>query len=281
MSKQTNVSRDDVYRVADTMTAEGLKPSVRNVQAQLGGGSHSTITRHLRTWRGRQEGDRALEVPGSLLDAISAYAGESVARKTRELSDRLEAAEVDLEHLSAVVAAAEKEIESLQSKLQAANQKRNRAEDLVADLKSGNQRFQEQLETKSSDVQTALRDLAEASAQAEAGRAMAERESLRADQLGERLHKQQTLIDQLRKEKVELEGRLATALSERQDLESQVAELTRSLERSARAESDLNATLHRSVQDLREQLEGERQERMALAEKLVELTASQAGKDKR
>lgn len=275
MSKQSNISREDVFRVADAMAAEGLRPSVRNVQMQLGGGSHSTITRHLRTWRERQGSGQTLKVPGSLLDAISAYVGDSVVRKTRELSERLAAAEADLDHLSSLVAARDKEIESLRSELKVNKQKFQQAEGLLSDLESRNQRLQEQIETRSSDLQVAVRDLAQASAQIEVSRAMADRECSRADQHAEELQQQQKVIEELRKEKVELAGRLAAISSERQSLQAQVGELTRSVERAGRIESELNATLRQSIADLQEQLEGERRERMALAERLVDSTALQ------
>ncbi len=272
MSKQSNVTREDVYRVADSMVAEGLRPSVRNVQAQLGGGSHSTITRHLKAWRERQGGSAGLEVPGTVIDAITSYVNEVVVRRTQQLSQRLEATESDLAHLADLLGSREREIESLRSDLTAADDRLRSAEVLAANRQAELQRLQGLLETKAAELQEALQHLAQASAQTEVARAVTDKESLWADQIEKARQVAEEQLKVLRGEKVELERRLAATAAECQRLQSQVVELTRSLERSSSAESDLNAALRDSVNDLRQQLERERQERVDLADKLVQLT---------
>lgn len=274
MSQQSNVTREDVYRVADSMVAEGLKPSVRNVQTQLGGGSHSTITRHLKAWRERQGGSAGLEVPGTVLDAIGSYINEAVARKTQQLSQRLESTDSDLAHLADLLGSREREIESLRSDLAAANDQLRHVEALAANRQAELQRLQELLETKAAELQETLQHLAQTSAQAEAARAMTDKESLRPAQLEESRQAVEEQMKVLRAEKVDLERRLAAEAAECRRFQNQVTELTRSLERSASAESDLNATLRDSLNDLRQQLERERQERVALADKLVQLTTA-------
>lgn len=209
-----------------------------------------------------------------MLDAISLHVTDSVARKTQQLSERLEAAETDLTHLADVLGAREREIESLRSDLATADDRLKHAEELAANHQAELERLQVLLETKTAELQEVLQNLGQASASVEVTRSVVERETQRAVQLDEMLRTTQEQLQAIRGEKVDLEGRLAAMTAEYQRLQSQVTELTHSLERSAGVESDLNAALRDSVNDLRQQLERECRERIALANKLVQLTTS-------
>jgi colicin import membrane protein len=86
------VTRDQVFEAADTLLAEGRKPTVKLVRERIGG-SFSTITPHLAEWkdaRAGASGESAPEMPAPVAAAsqvmwVSAWnAGQEVLRAERE-----------------------------------------------------------------------------------------------------------------------------------------------------------------------------------------------------
>jgi len=123
MGREATITAEQVYAIADTMRAEGIKPTLRGVRERLGGvGSMGTITKLLQRWKAGQEQQPspALAVPPLLQRAIVDWMAQelSAARATleAELADQQQAA-TDLatenERQADLIAAREDEIEAL------------------------------------------------------------------------------------------------------------------------------------------------------------------------
>jgi len=276
MSDQPDVTQDQVFRTADAMAAEGLKPSVRLVRTQLGDrGSLTTVAKHLRTWREQRELEESGYLPPALLKLIAEHIRTITDQKTKDLTSRTQLAQADMEHLAACTEAAEKKAQVLGAELAGVREAFTRSLSQESDLEAKLQRSQDDARQMAAELRATLEKLARASAQAETNQATAEKADLRAEYLAQQLNDAQSTIEKIRASHAALEGQLATAQAGKAAVESRVDDLTRSLQQSTRSESDLNAALRHSLENVQGQLEIERQERKALAERFLAL-ASQA-----
>lgn len=123
MGRDAAITAEQVNAIADTMKAEGLKPTLRSVRERLGGvGSMGTISKLLQRWKAAQDQQPSptLAVPPALQRAIVDWMALelSAARATleAELAD-LQQAAADLatenERQLELIAARDDEIEAL------------------------------------------------------------------------------------------------------------------------------------------------------------------------
>jgi len=272
--KHNHVTLEDVFRAADAIAADGGRPSVRNIQAQLGGGSPNTVTPHLRAWREHQEQKSAGDVPPALLKAISTHVQDVAARKTNALTDRLASVEEDLDHLAVTTTAAEEKARLLEVELASTRESLARSQASGDDLTHQLQSSREQLAEVNGELRSTLEKLARQSAQAEASESLAAAANLRADYLQQQLDSATASVEEVRASKAELEGKLAAAVATNENLQIRIDDLTRSLQQSTRAETELNVGLRHSLQSLNEQLETERKARLALEQRLLDLAGA-------
>jgi chromosome segregation ATPase len=69
------LSEADVWHAADELVKAEENPTIERIRARLGGGSQTTIVRHLKTWRAERDGPQRLElpdVPGDVAEAFRA-----------------------------------------------------------------------------------------------------------------------------------------------------------------------------------------------------------------
>ena len=91
-------SLEAVCETADTLVAEGLEPSIVAVQTRIGGGSYSTVKKHLTAWA-EKRAKAALSTPavptevttkaqefGRVVWAIAATAAQQEIQKAQELA---------------------------------------------------------------------------------------------------------------------------------------------------------------------------------------------------
>ena len=105
-----------VFEAAHALASAGTEPSIRTVQAKIGGGSYTTIKRHLDVWTARTVmlSQAAVETPGFVLEK-SAELGRSLwTLAMREASKQTQAAK---ESAEGKVAAISKELQFAQSEI--------------------------------------------------------------------------------------------------------------------------------------------------------------------
>jgi colicin import membrane protein len=59
---RTGITGDQVFAAADDLAAEGIQPTVKLVRDRIGG-SYSTITPHLATWKEERRGQAVANIP--------------------------------------------------------------------------------------------------------------------------------------------------------------------------------------------------------------------------
>ncbi|MEX3614439.1 MAG: DNA-binding protein [Burkholderia gladioli] len=85
------ITRDAVWKIADELNAEGIKPTLNAVRKKLGAGSFTTISDAMTEWKERQR-EKALPavepLPAELTGAVNHLAGEiwTTARQAAERS---------------------------------------------------------------------------------------------------------------------------------------------------------------------------------------------------
>lgn len=100
---RSGVRYEDVQRAIDDLLARGESPSVQKVREELGTGSFTTISEHLRLWRTRREENRDLPPPRGMPEALQALAealwdraqeaaGEALTHYREEANRQVEAA---------------------------------------------------------------------------------------------------------------------------------------------------------------------------------------------
>lgn len=97
------VSYEQVKAAADTLVAEGRKPTLRAVREQLGGtGSPNTIQRHLTKWRdARPQGPTVtVELPQTIIREIHAEIARAADTARAEIQERLAESEQEAADLA-------------------------------------------------------------------------------------------------------------------------------------------------------------------------------------
>jgi colicin import membrane protein len=156
---RTGITRDQVFEAADQLAAEGIQPTVKLVRERVGG-SYSTITPHLATWKDERRGQAIANVPDmpeSVATAsrqvwVAAWKGAEDLIKTerdgltaarREMeSERAEMAS-EISDLDAKLETALSERDTLTSSLKDEREKLEEAQEELAHLRVDNARLEE------------------------------------------------------------------------------------------------------------------------------------------
>lgn len=177
MGRRALFSQEEVFQTADRLAAEGKEVSATTLLAALGGGSLTTIYKHLTAWlEARPKSDPALapiEIPDMVQGAFTAAWRTAVLEATREVA--------------VIKEKAAEEVKTAQKKFQEALEQIERLE---REGEADGAQI-EGLTSRIGELEAALHKL-----ESEASGHKAS-----ADQLREQVKAQQEDLDQLRKEK--------------------------------------------------------------------------------
>lgn len=67
---RTGITYDDVAQTATALLARGENPTIQRIREQLGSGSNTTISNHLRLWQQQRREDGALSLPPALPEQL-------------------------------------------------------------------------------------------------------------------------------------------------------------------------------------------------------------------
>ena len=86
-------TKELVSEAASTLVAEGIEPSIVTVQSRIGGGSYTTIKRHLDEWSKEQalSAKQAIETPAFVVDRSAELGRELWVLAMREASKETQA----------------------------------------------------------------------------------------------------------------------------------------------------------------------------------------------
>lgn len=201
MGRKAISSQQDVFAAADAMAAEGLEVTASALLTKLGGGSLTTIYKHLDNWRAANPAAAAAGMPIDIPDPVQgAFAA----------AWRVAATEAGREITAAKEKAAE-EVKTAQKQFQEAFQSIERLE---AEAEADGARIEE-LETKGSKLEESLH-------QSENERAAL---AATGDQQRQRIEAQDTELKRLREELEQQRKEQQTTTKEREKLIKEAAEL--------------------------------------------------------
>ena len=188
------VTQQAVTEVADALLAEGLDPSIMNVQSRIGGGSYSTVKRYLDVWKqARAEMQAAAtDIPPAIQAKGQEFAQAVWAMACRAAQQEVhtikESAKAEVAAVRADLANAHTEIARLESvetaqvaTIEAQQAKLREVELSLADAQAQARRVPELEQTLNqlrTELQTSRKDATDKAV--EAGRLAGEAEALRA-----------------------------------------------------------------------------------------------------
>lgn len=73
------ITTQDIHATADKLKADGINPTLANIRSALGGGSFTTISEAMKSWRQEHEQQTQLkqvEIPSHLNDRLQSLGGE-------------------------------------------------------------------------------------------------------------------------------------------------------------------------------------------------------------
>lgn len=117
------VTEEAVAEVAQQLVEAGEEPSIIRIQALIGGGSFSTVKKHLDAWKARrQAASPAIEAPPLIADRASEFGRqlwqEAVSLASRETARVREEAQRQIDEARAATAEAEQIIARLEAELE-------------------------------------------------------------------------------------------------------------------------------------------------------------------
>lgn len=266
MGREATITAEQVTAIADTMKAEGIKPTLRGVRERLGNvGSMGTINKLLQRWRAGQERQpsAALAVPPALQRSIVDWMDQELtaARATleAELADQQQAA-TDLatenERQAELIAGREEEIEALSIDKAEAEGK---AGQLSADLDA----TREEAARERHAAEQARTELAKAQLRLEAmPRLESDLAAVRAE------------LDKERQTRVTAEQSAAVLAAQKEDLSKRLADATARADRSEDALTKQQSRAEQVTADLQARLDKLAGE---LGDTKAALRASEAG----
>ncbi|MFC6281161.1 DNA-binding protein [Polaromonas aquatica] len=141
-------TKEIVFEAADALLADGTEPSILTVQAKIGGGSYTTIKRHLDDWTAKNviAAQAAVETPGFVLEKSAELGRTLWAMAIREANKETQAAKD----------AAEDKVASIGKELAFAQSEIRRMEEVEEDQNRVLERTTEQLSRAVADMTDAL-----------------------------------------------------------------------------------------------------------------------------
>lgn len=124
---RVGVRFDEVAAVADSMKADGIIPSIKNVRERLGTGSDSTVHKHLTAWRETcpQLVAVAAEMPASIIQAFGMEILRARSEARAELENRLVLIQAEAAELAASGELLETELDKLREEFSALSSDRD------------------------------------------------------------------------------------------------------------------------------------------------------------
>lgn len=243
------VTYTEVATAADRLVSEGQSPTIDRIREAVGGGSKSTLAPLLKRWRATQEGDgegRAVGLPTALVEAVKAL----YEQVEQGADHRIAVAQQDFtaahEKLQQALAAADKQIAELTGR-------RDEVTQLLEAVEAQNQQLQQALAEAEKGAVKREAQLSTATIRIdELKAALAEARQENRDIRGHFEHYQQRIAEDRERER-------ANTRALTQQLEGQLAQVTRELTAAEEALADVRSARiqdQEQLMELREAVQG-------------------------
>ncbi|WP_017431408.1 DNA-binding protein [Vreelandella jeotgali] len=232
---------DKIHAAADHIAAQGERPTLARVRKMLGGGSFSTISEAMQSWRAEQAQEHALaevEVPEAISERVEQLKSAAWESAMTEAEKRLSAERAALEEVQADAAGEvaeareavdmlEAEAEQRDGELETLREQLSDAESLAKEAIAARQRAEQQRDADASRLGERIEGLEARLGDAQESRENAEAREAAIGKTLERVRYQLGEAEQCNadaaqlKERVEgLEARLADAQESRKNAET-------------------------------------------------------------
>jgi len=131
----------DIHAIADRLAEAGLRPTLAAVRKELGGGSFTTISEAMKSWRETQQEEHALgevQVPETVSERLgqlqAALWQAAVGEAERRLATERDALAQAKEEASAAVSEAQEAVETLEAEAQERESQIQQLQSSCADL---------------------------------------------------------------------------------------------------------------------------------------------------
>jgi len=224
------IEYDKVVEVCEKLKVAGVKPTQRNVRAELGTGSMTTILSHINEWKEQQSfsSNSELELPAATISSIKKAMNDAVETSTQQLQAELSDTKNQVKENIELLFSMETNIEDLekenQKQIDLAEARELELEKSLAasknqieELQAQNKALNEKLEISVTGQELARTETAKAQMQLE-----------RSDKAYDKAEKQ---IDDLTKEVNDLKGSIVIAEKEASSATSVSTEQTKTIDR--------------------------------------------------
>lgn len=215
------ISYEQVASAAESIKAEGGKPTLAAIHARLGSGSMSTITKFMQRWKGEQPQQQTSEVvlpeqmKAAIIQEMERYASQRVA----VVRDELDEATQTIESLTT-------ESETLEDAVLHAEAEASKWRGLADDRKELAQRQEaeiQRLKGERSELKAAIECLTMDLATSRASAEILEREKAEMKELQKTLMDAQAAVSRLEAQKESLTERVGELKDEVKELKAQTS----------------------------------------------------------
>ncbi|RUR32738.1 DNA-binding protein [Vreelandella andesensis] len=256
------LTHEQVHSTADQIAAQGEKPTLASIRKALGGGSFTTISEAMQSWRQQQQKEHALaeiRVPEAVTERLQQLQAAAWRTAMEEAERRLSAERAALNESQASAQAAVHEAQEAVNTLETEAEQKDTdvrrlqtqvetAEAVAKDALSGKREAQQQLDSTKAQLEERIAGLEQRLTDAIEARKAAEQREVAAN---EKLTARDDKLEALRDRLAEAETKIATAEARTDErAEALRTEVARHQEEVAQ----LNATVKAQETQYQEQL---------------------------
>lgn len=273
---------EQIHSTADRLNAEGVKPTLAKVRAALGGGSFTTISEAMQSWKREQQEEQELqqvELPSDITERLQSLGAQIWEAASAIANDRLI---TEREALATVKTEALADVEEAKEAVKTLEFEQNDLMEALEEATTENKKVSEQLNAITEEYNNfkekqATDKAAEASKLAAAVNKL-EREQERTSSAQERVKELQLQIEEIRLNQSNLIEQLATAKEQNKSLTTDAKRLTNerddnikklsiAVAEQAKTQKELSVTAGK-LEVIEQQFEALKDERVSLAAQL-------------
>lgn len=273
---------EQIHSTADRLNAEGVKPTLAKVRAALGGGSFTTISEAMQSWKREQQEEQELqqvELPSDITERLQSLGAQIWEAASAIANDRLI---TEREALATVKTEALADVEEAKEAVKTLEFEQNDLMEALEEATTENTKVSKQLNAITEEYNNfkekqATDKAAEASKLAAAVNKL-EREQERTSSAQERVKELQLQIEEIRLNQSNLIEQLATAKEQNKSLTTDAKRLTNerddnikklsiAVAEQAKTQKELSVTAGK-LEVIEQQFEALKDERVSLAAQL-------------
>jgi chromosome segregation ATPase len=277
---------EQIHSTADRLNAEGVKPTLAKVRTALGGGSFTTISEAMQSWKREQQEEQELqqvELPSDITERLQSLGAQIWEAASSIANDRLI---TEREALATVKTEALADVEEAKEAVKTLEFEQNDLMEALEEATTENKKVSEQLNAITEEYnnfkEKQATDKAVEASKLTAAVNKLEREQERTSSAQERVKELQLQIEEIRLNQSNLIEQLATAKEQNKSLTTDAKRLTNerddnikklsiAVAEQAKTQKELSVTAGK-LEVLEPQFEALKDEKVSLAAQLQKMS---------